>query len=264
MKLSIISVVYNDAAGLLKTWLSVKPQDLSDCEYLIIDGGSDDKTLDAISSIIRESKALGVNVRYISERDGGPYDAMNKGTVLSDGEYVMYLNAGDSFIDHTVVNAIISELAENPCDVLYGNTRAVNCGLYMDMPAGSIEEIKNHMCFCHQSSVIRRNIMLQYKFDINYKICADYDLFLRVYLDGKVFAYSDLYWCIFSFGGLSSNVRKSLEESFDIKKSKGLESGDRYVMSYGEKIKSIIRPIIPKWMMKFYLRRTGWKQIELT
>ena len=102
MRFSIITVVYNDLDNLKKTCRSVSRQTFDDYEHLIIDGGSDDGTLDFLKSF----SASDSHVRFISEKDNGIYDAMNKAIAMAEGDYILFLNAGDRFHERDTLSKI--------------------------------------------------------------------------------------------------------------------------------------------------------------
>jgi glycosyltransferase involved in cell wall biosynthesis len=113
MKLSVITINYNNCDGLRKTIESVVSQTFTDFEYIIIDGGSTDGSVDVI-------KEYAGRIDYwVSERDRGCYHAMNKGVKVAQGEYVIFMNSGDSFYTNDVIDAFVKE---NPTeDVLCGD-----------------------------------------------------------------------------------------------------------------------------------------------
>lgn len=172
-KICIITVVYNGAKLIEDTILSVINQSYENIEYIIIDGESTDGTIDIIKKY-EDKIAL-----WKSESDNGIYDAMNKGIFLSTGEWVLFLNAGDTFYsDHTI--EVIADELEN-CDVLYGNTQI------SDSKTGT--SIRGHypqhldwkvIPYCHQSVFVKSSLLKKTLFDIRYKIAADYDQYFRI------------------------------------------------------------------------------------
>ncbi|NJN33942.1 MAG: glycosyltransferase [Saprospiraceae bacterium] len=119
---SIITVVYNGAAVVEKTIQSVLNQTFRNYEYLIIDGASKDETL----NIIKKYNALyPLSIQWVSERDNGLYDAMNKGLRLAKGRFVLFLNAGDALFEKTTLQKIAHHIKPET-DVLFGETMLVN------------------------------------------------------------------------------------------------------------------------------------------
>lgn len=125
---SIITICYNAASDIERTLQSVVAQTYRNIEYIVIDGASTDKTLDIISKYSAEVSQM------VSEKDGGLYDAMNKGLSLATGEYVCFLNAGDSFFEEKTLEKIVQGLDGSTPDLIYGDTALVDKnGLFLRM-----------------------------------------------------------------------------------------------------------------------------------
>lgn len=185
--LSIITVCYNADVDLEKTILSVLNQSFANFEYLIIDGASKDNTINLLKKYkaIFENRNLVFN--YISEKDDGTYDAMNKGADLAKGSWINYLNAGDIYSSENSLNDFFSTTIHDKVGVCYGNTIEEYA-----FGEGQINDNEEHnsnptMPFCHQSSFIRTELMRKYRYDLHYKIIADHDLFYRLRRDRVVF-----------------------------------------------------------------------------
>jgi len=179
IKFSIITVVYNASQVLEKTLLSVINQTYNHIEYIMIDGGSTDGTVD----IIRQY-ASGINY-WVSEADKGIYDAMNKGLRKATGDYVWFLNAGDTLQHHNIVTelAMIAESAGQP-DVLYGETDLMdNDGRVfakrrLKAPKNlTRKSFRMGMLVCHQAFIVKRDIAPA--FDLQYRFSADFDWCIR-------------------------------------------------------------------------------------
>ena len=175
---SIITVTWNAADVIAPTLQSVREQTSSDYEMLIIDGASSDDTLD----IVKQSSIAGL--RVFSEPDGGLYDAMNKGISRARGRYIMFLNAGDSLADDTVLARLAKFAADNP-GVIYGQTQLVDAQRqvvgkrHLTAPKRlTADSFLNGMVVCHQAFVARRDLVPEY--DLQYRLSADYDWCIRV------------------------------------------------------------------------------------
>ena len=244
MKISIITVTFNAADVLEKTLQSIFEQTVRDFECLIIDGDSKDGTLDIIKRYENIALERGIVFRYISEKDNGLYDAMNKGLTLAQGDFVWFVNAGDKIYDNGTVALILQQLAENASDTagagIYGkNGEYGKAGKYVpdviygqsliidenDRPLGERHKIApphltkksllNGLVVCHQSILVRREIAPQYNTD--YQISADYDWTVRVLEKSHGNLYIDRYISRFMTAGISAKHRKkSLKERYCI------------------------------------------------
>lgn len=169
MKLSIITVNYNDLNGLRKTILSVIEQTFNDYEYIIVDGGSSDGSIDAI-------KEYDKYISYwVSEPDKGIYNAMNKAIDVVQGEYCIFMNAGDVFCSPETLLQVFSHNCSE--DIICGNTiMAERC---MNAPETITFRYMFSNAICHQCAFIRSSLMAKYKYDEKYKIVSDRKFFLQ-------------------------------------------------------------------------------------
>ncbi len=189
MKLTVITVCFNAAKDLKKTLDSVLTQTFIDFEYLVIDGGSKDNTLDLLETYKPLFAKAGKMFRYVSESDKGTYDAMNKGASLANGEWINYMNAGDSFYANSTLLDFFSSSWPESTGVLYGDTFQI-----FDFGSGVAREDdykkdNTIMPFCHQSCFVKTKLMQQFLFDTSYRIIADHDLFYRLRKANTIFQY---------------------------------------------------------------------------
>ena len=158
-KVSIITVVYNGIEFLEETIKSVISQTYPNIEYIIVDGGSKDGTLDIIKKYEAHIS------KWISEPDKGIYDAMNKGIDLATGDWQNFLNAGDSFVDNNVLEKIFTTNLEN-ITLVYGDIIAIReNGQKLNVNAIELKDdnsIKKGMKVCHQAIFYNKNIMIKY------------------------------------------------------------------------------------------------------
>jgi len=182
MKISIITVVYNAVETIEQTIRSILMQTFDDKEYIIIDGGSTDGTLDII-------KKYSSDLFYISEPDKGIYDAMNKGIDIAKGEYCFFLGADDGLSAANILENISLELTPE-VDVLTGFVWIVNEQSHRQYLYGnnygrskSDDLVKGGIMAHHQGLFVKSEIMKKHKFDISYKIAADYKLLLELWLN---------------------------------------------------------------------------------
>lgn len=167
---SIISVVLNDPVGLRLTAASIEKQSSSNFEWIVVDGASSDETLKEIRSFTKTSPIV------CSEKDNGIYDAMNKGIDLSSGQYLIFMNAGDTFADADVLIDLDNFIQDNPfVDVVLGGTyQNINkCIFYR--PPKNIKWIVNGLPAFHQSTIYRSDLMRKRKYNLQYSLLADYE-----------------------------------------------------------------------------------------
>lgn len=183
-KVSIITVVYNAVATIEQTILSVVKQDYSNIEYIIVDGGSTDGTLDIIKKY--EDKIE----HWVSEPDYGIYDAMNKGLTYATGDYIYYLGADDCLLAPNSISQVVSFLQDNPeVDVLCASVMMVDTVYRIEKVYSSNfseADVLSGYNTPHQGMFVRREILQKYRFDTSYHIAADYKNFLKFYLDQNI------------------------------------------------------------------------------
>lgn len=198
--ISIITVVYNGQKYLEETIKSVTSQTYENIEYIIIDGGSTDGTLDIIRKY--EEKIT----YWVSERDRGIYDAMNKGVTVSNGDWINFMNAGDRFYSADTVSNIFAKERIN-CDIIYGDL-ALDYGAFSRyQKALRIKHIWKGMIFSHQSCFISGNLHRKKSYSLEYSIGADFDFFYSSYLLGANFEYIPVAISVMSTNGLSDTNR---------------------------------------------------------
>lgn len=188
-KISIITVCWNAKEDLRRTLESVEQQIYPDLEYIVMDGGSTDGTVELLDAYALRFASAEISFRYISEPDKGTYDAMNKGALLAQGEWINYMNAGDAFYSPSCLMEFFTKGVEEDAGVIYGDTFQM-----FDFGSGIATEadyLKDNtvMPFCHQSCFVRRELMTEFKFDLSYRIIADHDLFYRLRKSAVRFQY---------------------------------------------------------------------------
>lgn len=201
IKISIITVVFNDKIGLENTILSVTNQTYDNVEYIIIDGGSTDGTIDIIKKY--ENKID----YWVSEKDDGIYDAMNKGIDVASGKWINFMNAGDSFYNNNILENIFSDNDFSNINVIYGNHNVIYPHKTRIAKAGNIEEIWKGSQFCHQSSFVSTNVHKSNKFNLSNRIGADFEFFYTLYKKNMSFKYINIIVANYSAGGLSDIKR---------------------------------------------------------
>jgi glycosyltransferase involved in cell wall biosynthesis len=201
-RVSIITINLNNASGLEKTIISVQNQDFSDYEFIIVDGFSKDSSV----SIIK--KYSSIITYWSSEPDTGVYNAMNKGIMKSVGEYLYFLNSGDTFVSNQVLNEIFRE--DPTEDLLFGNLLVVINEQVIGKALGKMHltfaDIFNHT-IKHQASFMKRTLFAKYGlFNENRKIVSDWEFFLKtVGLNNATYRYVNIYVSCFDNNGISNN-----------------------------------------------------------
>lgn len=186
MKISIITVCYNAIIGIEKTIQSVLSQSYPEIEYIVIDGGSTDGTVDVIQ---RYAEMI---TYFISEPDQGIYDAMNKGINVATGDWISFLNAADNYYDNKTIESVFANKVPFSADVVYGYTVHVfSYGKFVRKRL-PLDSFNSGMPFGHESSFVRSEIMKRYCFDTSFKIVADYNFFYNLYKKGAIFHFVDV------------------------------------------------------------------------
>lgn len=219
MKFSIVTVTYNSEKTLEDTIKSIAAQNYTDYEYIIIDGGSTDKTLEIIE------KYKNVVSRYVSEPDEGISDAFNKGIHMANGEIIGIINSDDQLGENAL--KIISEHIESDTDVFYGN--AIMFGGkekdYRYKPFPNIDVLRERMALVHPATFVRRAAYDKYGvFDKKYKCQMDRDLLLRMYIGGAKFQYFDADLAKFRLGGVNQKtyISQTVPEGIEISIKNGM------------------------------------------
>lgn len=205
-KITVITVVFNGRPFIERTILSVIGQTYSNLEYIVIDGGSTDGTIEII-------KRYGEKIDYWhSETDAGIYDAMNIGLGKATGRWVNFMNAGDTFHKQDTVAEVFAT-RQQTATVIYGAVEIVYPNLTRVQAPGSPEKFWQGMQFCHQSAFIDVAYHQAHPFNIVNKIAADFDFFYQAYCLNATFLKIDAVISTVIAGGVSdkSRIRAILE-----------------------------------------------------
>lgn len=218
MTISIITVVYNGRDLLPGTIESVQRQTWPNIEYWIIDGGSTDGTLDVIKDYANKMP----NLKWISEKDRGLYDAMNKGLERATGDFIQFLNGGDWLHAPDTVECLMKAV-DHTTDVVYGETMLVDdsrqaAGLMSELSTRKIpdalrwQQYVGGMLVVHQSFIPRRTIAPVYEIG---NLCADYDWCIQILKKSRKNVHSGIVITDYLMGGMSKKRhRQSLIDRF--------------------------------------------------
>lgn len=206
MKLSLITISYNSASTIEDTIKSVISQNYADLEYIIVDGGSTDNTLEIIS------KYKDKIAKIISEPDKGIYDAMNKGIGMATGEVVGIINSDDFYFGNSVLREVVNEFEKSKADAVYGDI------VYVDREdtsrhvrywkAGQYSEKKLNYGWImpHPAVFIKKEVYNKFGlFNLDFKIASDYELLLRFLKNGMKVSYLPRTLVCMREGGYSAN-----------------------------------------------------------
>lgn len=268
IKYTIVTVCYNEQYKIKRTIESVVQQDYFNLEYLIIDGASNDGTLEIVQHYAQKDR----RIKVISEPDDGIYNAMNKAITLAKGDYINFMNAGDSFAQTNVLNKIEKILRRKEPDILCGQAIFFASNTLFERTA-RFEKYRNNLQIlgvnsngktpyieillgkwgCHQAIFAKTGILRQYYFNEKYKIAADYDWFVRNIKDKRNIEYVKINVCNFVGDGVSCR-----SENFSAVQK---EWDDVIKQHYGISIfyvKQLIR-LYRKSNLRKWLRKRNWR-----
>lgn len=199
-KISVVTVTRNASQLLATTIESVSNQDYVNMEYVVVDGNSTDSSID----VIKSNKCVS---KWVSEPDKGIYDAMNKGARISSGEWIIFLNAGDTFASPDTLSRL-AESAEDGIDVVYGDV--IRGQGHDGILKTASDTLKGHrLAFCHQSVMVKRELQLKHPFDISHKYSADFKFFKTLSKKGASFRHVNFPVARFDTSGISTRRRSA-------------------------------------------------------
>ena len=187
LKISIITVSYNSESTIAHTINSVIKQDYSNVEYILIDGGSTDWTLNIINNYMDK-------IDYFnSEEDNGVYDAMNKGIKVASGDIIGILNSDDFYPNNSILSQIVQEFERTNCDCLYGDlvyvdkANARNIVRYWKSGLFSLSKINNGWMLPHPTLFVKKNIYNKFGlYNTSLSRAADYEMIIRLLKKHKI------------------------------------------------------------------------------
>ena len=197
-KLSIVTVSYNCVIEIENTILSVINQDYPNIEYIVIDGGSTDGTIEIIR---KYSDRI---TKWVSEPDKGIYDAMNKGILMATGEWVTMRNCGDYFAERESLSKLFAEPVDDTVDFVCGGAYRITDLGYHVVFSKDITKTNYLMKVVHPATFVRTSWHKKCLFDTRFKVAADFNLVYKSLMAGRKFLYRDIPIVIFPSGGYSS------------------------------------------------------------
>ena len=206
--ISVITVSYNAAATIEQTMLSVLNQTYPNVEYIVIDGGSTDGTVDIIKKYAHRL------AYWVSEPDGGIYDAMNKGIAHASGDYINFMNAGDEFYKTDTISSVFLKSSQN-ADVVYGDAieKDSRNNLIYKPALSDLHLLSRHSIYRHGASFEKRFVLKKYPFEIEKENIYGYALdFLHIYTlfaQNYRFEKVDAIVMVYEKDGISNNPYRS-------------------------------------------------------
>lgn len=249
--MTVVTVCYNAIEEIERTLLSVLGQSYKNIEYIVIDGGSTDGTVEIIK---KYANNIG---HFISEPDHGIYDAMNKGIAKASGEWIIFMNAGDVFANDNILELWQSKNKEDEgVDLYYGDVILKYKLGDRFLPSKNISKLRETMCFSHQSCIIRTSVMKDFGYSLAYRYAADYNFLLSIFFKGYKFKYVNIALAKVDFdsGATFDNFVKSKKEVRKIHRSLGYSRFEanmtylKFVERY--RLSRLLKRILPKQMLK--------------
>ena len=250
-KVTIITVTYNAEKHIEETMESVLGQKFEDFEYIIKDGNSLDDTNRKIESMIKKMKNKRRHVQHVISADLGIYDAMNEAVKYANGEWIIFMNAGDCFYNENVLTEIFSLNYKESIGVLYGHAMLKLVNNRNFVVTYNLEMMKKGISLCHQAVFEKKEYLLKYPFDIEFRIVSDREHFLKLESQGVAFYQINSIIVREDRNGLSAvDYVNSCKESELINKKYNLKN-IQHDMKWG-KIKRMVKKYFPmRWSYCF-------------
>lgn len=260
-KITVVTVVYNGGSVLEETIKSVISQDYPNLEYIIIDGGSKDNTLDII-------KKYETNISFwLSEPDKGIYDAMNKAIDRSTGKWINFMNAGDNFYSNTSVSEIFGAgIDYSEFAAVYGDAEYRLKSLSY-IRQGYDCDSDHFMPFSHQAAFVRADIAKAKKFNLKYRIAADTEFFLRLNREEYNLKHVSVVVCSYNAteGMSMHNEVRHAKELIDMQISYGAPANSPYFKKFlrDAQIRQFLRKMIPSFIWERLRENRIRKQTDI-
>jgi len=256
-RVTIITVVINGGSCLGSTIRSVAEQTYSNTKYLVIDGGSTDGTL----AIIRRYEN---HIDFwLSEKDSGIYDAMNKGALKAGPGYLCFMNAGDVFFSVNTVEKVIARIGNRRPAIIYGDSQvSYEDGFSRIIQCRGLDHLWKGMCFSHQSMFVDSELMKKYLYNVDNSIGADYEFICGLYSRRSCFMLVDEIVATTSAEGVSDTKRfSSINSHWRVARTlwPGLKTDIYYMVTLFDAVLwMLVRRILPRSLISG-LRRLKYK-----
>lgn len=216
MKISIITITYNSASSLQRALDSVQSQTYKDIEHVIIDGASTDGTRKLIEAYAKQHK----NVKWVSEKDNGIYDAINKGIRLATGDVIGFLHSDDMFYSVDSIGQIAAAFEQNQADVVYGDLQYMRGNKVVRRWKSNTfnpRALKYGWMPPHPTVYVHREVYQQVgEYDSWFRISADYDMILRIFTAGYHTHYiPEVLVCMETGGASNKNTKARLSKTME-------------------------------------------------
>ncbi len=257
LKLSIVVVSLNTINQFLKTIKSINSQKYKNYEIIVVDGNSTDGTLEVIKKMKKNFSQI------VIEKDKGIYDAMNKGAQLASGNWMAFLNSGDIFYNSRVLLNIF-KLPIVKKDIVYGDTLVKNKDINYFAYSKIFSKKTIVMPFCHQSTMVKTDIIKKNRFFLEYKYSADFDFFIKCFYRKKIFYNSNLTIATVLANGVSDNNRQKVY-SENIKILKKYDYNffiilNLWLLKFSNFLKDCIKYVFPESIILLILKFKYLKQ----
>lgn len=258
-KISIITISYNSEKTIEKTFQSILKQSYRPLEYVLVDGGSTDSTIELIEKYIPLFKSEGIEISYKSERDKGISDAFNKGITRATGDIIGIINSDDQLSDKAL-EKVGKAFAENDVGVVCGDClwedKANNLS-YVRKSKMNLKKLKFEMVLMHPTCFVKKTVYEKYGvFDIELRYVMDKDLMARFYRNGVKFYYiPEVLTCMSAGGASDANAKKVFDEGVIVATRNGVP-----------KIYAVVRSLYKRFRIKCVNKvkksKKIWKMIK--
>lgn len=247
-KLTIITINKNNSSGLEKTCLSVSTQTFKKIEWIVIDGASEDNSIEII-------KQFSDNINYwVSEIDSGIYNAMNKGIIRATGEYILFLNSGDCLLHPWTLHDVINEIIISEYADIYFSDSINDKYFIRKYPKIITTSYLINRNICHQNSLIRRELFNYNLYDENFKIISDWYFSISMLINYNIkFYHLKTYISLYNTEGISSINCDLLQEEKNIilrKFNNKLKKKNYFYVIF--KFIKLIKYILPHGLYKLF------------